>query len=361
MRITKQSGDTPPPLEQIRGDSHEPAPSGMVWEVLWWYSYDGKQRRKLLFLKPENRGYDKNAVGVYGGALAPNSRYYYVAQVEGTFFGKVGQPKMQKVFNGPYQCLFSPNSRFLCGLDDENNVFRILECETGRGRILLSPRPQVKRYYFLFGWYPDSTHIWYREEVRQKPDKPEIERYYKLNVHTLHRKRISEAERRRLFEDWTMLDPRYRYGWAGMDGARIFAYSLNQRWRVRVEPFDDRLEPVDKRVEPSKMYLEGRDGSVRLLLDQKEHSYLQIVPLDVTDDGWWVLFAGARKEPYKDPVVRDYDKRYFSEIVAVDTRTLRRYMYFDTRAEGQTNTTVAPFTYGGAPFWFSRVWNVAER
>lgn len=348
MRITKQSAATPPPVEEILGDWREPAPSGMDWLVLWWYSYDGKQRRKPLFLKPENRSYDTFGVGVYGAALAPNGRYYYIAQAEGTFFGKVGQPKMRKVFDTPYECLFSPNSRFLCGLDDENGELRILECETGRGRILLSAHSRVEGYYYLFGWYPDSTHIWYGEEVWQTPDKPEIERYYKINVLTLRRQLLSEAERKRLFEDWAMLDPRYRYGWAGMDGRRRFAYSPNQRWRVRVEPFDFDI----KKAEPSDMYLEGRNGTVRLLLSKKDHSYLQVVPLDVTDDGRWVLFAGARWEPYEH-VDLDSDKRYFSEIVVVDTRTLRRYIY----AEGLP--LVGYFIYyGGAEFWFSRVWDM---
>lgn len=71
-----------------------------------------------------------------------------------------------------------------------------------------------------------------------------------------------------------------------------------------------------------------------------------------------MLFAGDCEEPYKHPVIKDIDKRYFSEIVVVDTRSLRRYMYYDTRAEGQISTTVESFTYGGAPKWFSRVWGI---
>lgn len=358
MSMIERPSATSPPIESAEDTLHEPAPRGLRWLSLVWRSYDGQQRSKRLFLVRPT-GSDTTGVRIAFWAIAPNGTYYYWADVTGTYLGRVGQPRPRKVFSTPYQCLFSPNSRFLCGLDDMKNVFRILECATGRGRIFLSPQPKIKRYYFLFGWYPDSTHIWYREEVRQAPGEPELERFYKLNVLTLRRQRLTEAERKRLFQDWAMLDPRFRHGWRKMDGDRMFAYSPNQQWRVRVEPFYDLLDHYQRgREELANMYLEAKKGGTRLLLSHKDHSYFEVIPLDVTDDGRWVLFAGNRSEPYEHPdIQRDNGKRSFSEVVVVDTQTLRRHVYFDTRVEGQFTTAIPPLNYGWRPFWFSRIWD----
>ncbi|MGQ9486925.1 MAG: hypothetical protein ACUVSE_04090 [Armatimonadota bacterium] len=268
---------------------------------------------------------------------------------------------MQKVFDELHYCLFSPDSRLLCGYSQVDGAFRTAECATGRVRTLLTQRHPVSaesHYFYMFGWYPDSTHIWYREDFPRADRSATPKHFYKLNVHTLQRQRISEAERKRLFEDWTMLDPRFRFGWVGMDGKRVFVYSLNQRWRVCVEPLRFPFEGAVVEEELYNMYLESRSGSVRLLLSRKDHTYTDIVPFDVTDDGRWVLFAGNAREPARSLGI-EQDTLY-AEIVVVDTHTLRRYKYYDTREFGAyAHRTYAPDPYNGVPFWFSRVWSIA--
>lgn len=72
--------------------------------------------------------------------------------------------------------------------------------------------------------------------------------------------------------------------------------------------------------------------------------------------GGCFLRAIARSYEHPD-IQRDNGKRSFSEVVVVDTQTLRRHVYFDTRVEGQFTTAIPPLNYGWRPFWFSRIWD----
>lgn len=186
-----------------------------------------------------------------------------------------------------YYALFSPDSRFLCGFSKEGAYragvggFYVVECATRRVRLLFRLEPS-KDFTYRWGWYPDSRHIWYALGKVFEEKKATI---YKCNIFSRMQTSLQGAEREAVFKDWDLLDPRYRYK-PLMENAPAFAYARNHQIRVRVEPV---REWSKAKQGESEVYVEKRSGQSRRLIRRGEHQWMRIQPLDVSEDGQWIL------------------------------------------------------------------------
>ncbi|MEJ5384807.1 MAG: hypothetical protein WHS44_08005 [Fimbriimonadales bacterium] len=123
------------------------------------------------------------------------------------------------VLNSLYRCKFSPDGRFLCGYGGgEEEEMIVVDCATRRVRRLATPEyprdTEDPNADYRFGWYPDSRHIWYQEDVGA------------LDYHRLRASKQDVVSGRRwvlkgrqldeVYREWALLDPRYRrvlWGW----------------------------------------------------------------------------------------------------------------------------------------------------
>jgi len=207
----------------------------------------------------------------------------------------------------------------------------VVECATRRVRRLATLRCPIagtESTYCVhrFGWYPDSRHIWYQEDL------PELRRgyhqvvAYKQDVVSGRRWVLRGRDLDAVYNDWEMLNPRYRDGDSGMGGDRAFAYSSCQQVRVRVEPIRT-LERWEAGLQ--QVWVEWRDGRSQVVIERRRHEWHSILPLDVTGDGRWVLLSVLHMPRSEElPVVSGQGVvGAYSELLAVDTLTGRRYCY----------------------------------
>jgi hypothetical protein len=75
--------------------------------------------------------------------------------------------------------------------------------------------------------------------------------------------------------------------------------------------------------------VESRDGRSRVVIERRRHEWHSILPLDVTEDGRWVLLSVLHMPRSEElPVVSGQGfVGAHSELLAVDTLTGRRYRY----------------------------------
>lgn len=333
IRFVRGLPEQSPPFIRCEGgyDRRLTAPKGFVWLLECIRDPHRIVRRTPAFLVPQ---YSLDSA--YGWrAYAPNEQYRYEsglfaldepfdAYSTTTLFWQRGQPKPKKIpLPGVFYARFSPDSRFLFGYVDKGyptdakfepaGTFYLVECKTRK--ISLSFRPEKTVLTSpRYGWYPDSRHVWY--EVKEDSGK---RRFYKLNIYTGKRSLLRGTAQQALFSDWDLLDPRY----CGYLPKHPMAYALNHAVRVRVERTSHEQVQGD-----ASLYVEWRNGQKVELLSKGAHSWTSVVPLDITDDGQWVLVEGVDMSK---GVVNGV---YPFEVVVWNTRTKQRYVYFQATPNG---------------------------
>jgi hypothetical protein len=186
-----------------------------------------------------------------------------------------------------FYAVFSPDSRFLCGFTKDGayragvGSFYVVECATRKARLLFRLR-SPQDFTYKWGWYPDSRHIWYALGKSYEEEKVTI---YKCDISSGTQALLQGVAREAVFKDWDLLDSRYRYK-SLTENAQAFAYARNHQIRVRVEPIHEWGEA--KQGEP-EVYVERRGGQSRRLIRRSEHQWMRIQPLDVSEDGQWIL------------------------------------------------------------------------
>jgi hypothetical protein len=306
----KHPETTPPPVvsqslvEAISSEMPEALahattpPEGYRWVYLhrttWRYPKDKATEESKestpLFLLPKDHQY-----GMYSprsplcyNSLSPDGKFYCFETLEATYCVKVQPYSEPLVLPRRHRLKFSPDSRFLCGYGSidstEKGVMIVVECATWRVRRLATLRCAAGSdsdysCNHRFGWYPDSRHIWYQEDLPGLRRDYRRVAAYKQDVVSGRRRVLRGRDLDAVYNDWEMLNPRYRDGDFGMDGDRAFAYSPCQRVRVQVEPIDI-LERWAAGLQ--QVCVEWRDGCSQVVIERGRHKWHSILPLDVT-------------------------------------------------------------------------------
>jgi hypothetical protein len=324
----KQDNPSPPPVVWafLGDDLDQSAPKGRVWislhrAILRYHKgkiFEERLKSIPLFLtRSDHQPRD--------AALSPNGSFYYYAALHATYCGRIDDPSSEPiVLNSLYRLRFSPNSRFLCGYGGVEDEMVVVECATRRVRRLATPEYSSDTEdspSYRFGWYPDSRHIWYQEDTLEVRRDYHQGRAYKQDVVSGRRWVLRGRQLEEVYKDWAMLDPRYRRGPVGMDGERAFFYSPCQRVRVLVEPFA--VDYINRRAGRQQVSIEWRNGNSRVVIE-RGHRWHSVLPVDVTEDGHWVLLSVEEWEPGEERV---YWKASYRELLAVDVLTGKRYSY----------------------------------
>jgi hypothetical protein len=320
---------------------HPPKDTDYLHRTTWRYHKDKviEERKESipLFLLPKDHQYGMCSPRspLCYKSLSPDGKFYCFETLEAAYCGKVEPRSKPIVLKSWHRLIFSPDSRFLCGCgstdDTERDVMVVVECATRCVRRLATLRCPAESdgdysCTHRFGWYPDSRYIWYQEDL------PGLRRdyrrvvAYKQDVVSGRRRVLRGRDLDAVYNDWEMLNPRYRYGDSGMDGDRAFVYTPCQRVRVRVEPIST-TEHQEAGLQ--QVWVESRDGRSRVVIERRRHEWHSILPLDVTEDGRWVLLSVLHMPRSEElPVVSGQGfVGAHSELLAVDTLTGRRYCY----------------------------------
>lgn len=249
--------------------------------------------------------------------FSPDNRYYYMIG-DRTYLGEIGKPKFRKLSDVGeyYQCRFSPNSRYLVGKNLVGGSLRCFEVQRDKQWSL------TEEGISIFGWYPDSRRVWYSIVIGERPNFKEI--YYVQDILTRQRRRLTEQEAKKIHTDWELLNPRFRFASPWHQGNKVYAYSRDSRMRLKVDPFRVLRNGGDDWDDRPDIYLEWREGRSQLLLSSGEHPWGRIFPQDVSQDGRWVLFVGARFVPVEPELKRFYpqdEQRIEFELVLIETRS----------------------------------------
>lgn len=267
--------------------------TGSVVRVYNRWFERGKWDRQLLFTRTYRQPLLNG--GIIYSRYSPNCRYYYEAahqvyQNDDTRLWVVGQQGERVLKETAFDCVFSPDSRWLAGchitFDDKVAFFKLPETRETTIRV----RPYT--YSHFCGWYPDSRRFWYDSEKG----------WYRLRTNDLHGrpKRLSQPEYERLFRDWDLLNPRFRTDRATLEEREVFySYSLHGSARARAYPSVPASAPQlavwrdTRRWRPQVVKVQRRDGKrYRVVSNRDERVCLHVSA--VSDDGRWVLVAFHR-------------------------------------------------------------------
>lgn len=317
----------PPVLEAVYDCRQQQAPTGYRWLCRWTLD-PADQRPKLaepIFLIPDAPRLDTSPITEGYSALSPNWQYYYCSEylasdgavyTPATLLSARSCPPTRLDIPMLFRAVFSPDSRWLCGtaltprLAEGTQVgdFYCIECASGKVRCLFkAPKRLVE-----FGWYPDNLHLWFTVERTDNAIQ-----VFKLNTRTSKRILLQGVAARAPFQNWDLQNPRFRS--TPLASTAAYAYSLSGVVRVRVSPTGN-PRTLAGVVE---VFVERREGQTHKVLHRDDHSWQGVIPLDVSEDGRWVLLWGqtwVRLSAGEEASVR-------RELVALDTQTKRLFYY----------------------------------
>lgn len=324
--------DEAPLIESLSvSDCDQPAPSGYRWMCRYIWNIRETVRKEPFFLIPVMRRMDTSPVTEGYRALSRDWKYYYSTQYVASaveqdstvyepitlFWTRRQLAPFQLPLRTLFYAVFSPNSQRLCGFTAEKTLerthfdsFYVVECATRKVRRLFSC---VKEFSGQFGWYHDSAHIWCASEASGKQRR----QIFKCNVFTGKSVLLHGEAREKPFRDWDMLDPSYRY--SGEVNNQALAYAPNHQVRVRVEPI---CKWGDAQPGDAEVYIEWRNGRTERLIRRGGHDYMLIRPLDISEDGQWVLLLCQNLSKTIEGV-----EKVSSDLVAWNARTKRHYVY----------------------------------
>jgi len=260
--------------------------------------------------------------------IAPQ-RYYYVAAGYRTYLGRTDRPILQILTKDMLLGVFSPDSHYLFGYSRADGSLKIFDCQRRKARLSVEAEFSLdteSEYDYLLGWYPDSRHVWYTPNWITEEGRSTMGHYYRLDIQTGQRRRLNAEQVKKLFRDWDLLNPLYRFWHPSLQGNQAFAYSQDAKLRVKVAPHY--IYSLDHPNDYSNVYLESRGRDSRLLLKAGDHAWAKIYPQDVSLDGRWVLLLAA----YWRDEVRG-ERRLEHELVVIETRTKEIFYPFRGRQE----------------------------
>jgi hypothetical protein len=179
--------------------------------------------------------------------LSPDKQWYYCASVNnGTFLGRVGQPKLKKMSEELLNCRFSPDGRYLLGTEHFSGGIIVFDLSrNARAIVIAKPSLDATSHEsgWPFGWYPDGRAFWYCQGR-------DSEVYFRVRTRSWRSERLSAREARQIPLDWDLLDPRFWYAMpvpeartreSTPDGYYAllpdYAYSWNHRFRLRIQRY----------------------------------------------------------------------------------------------------------------------------
>ncbi len=316
-----------------------PVPKGFLWLCRVLRNRAAVVLKQPLFVVPEGQSYLEISTQHY--YISPNEKYAIISDylalskpdvyTATTLLLSSGDSTPKELdIPGILYGIFSPDSKLFAGFltesgdKREEGAFYLVDCPTRKVQRLFDPLHSREEEHcsYSWGWYPDSRHIWFRCWMHE-PDERKT-RIYKYDVLRRQRQLLRGREREAIFYEWELRDPRYRS--SGLvdlsEKWDLLAYARNHSVRVRVK---NALEEANSSAE---VFVEWRDGRRLRLLGKGEHRWLQIRPLDITDDGRWILLKclDGRKS----------EKGYVEEWVLVeyqvwDAVAKRSYVYFRDR------------------------------
>ncbi|MEJ5294970.1 MAG: hypothetical protein WHT28_06975 [Fimbriimonadales bacterium] len=275
---------------------------------------------------------------IFNDNLSWDKQWYYLASVNnGTFLGKVGQPKLKKISEELLDCRFSPDSRFLLGTSHFRGGVVLFDLKRGTHKVIDRGYAEYTshRSSFPFGWYPDGRAFWYCRPARGGEGR---NTYFRVAVRSWQKRRLSEHEVRQIEMGWDLLDPRFRYpsepvptlhrpetAPKGYYAAEVrYAYSWNRQFRLRVVRYLEDVPP-GKRPLPEQppqvkheVMLESRRGHLQVLVSLDDRPWTDaayIIPQAVSNDGQWALWAAER--PLHDPLRKEEGIRTLGVLMDV--------------------------------------------
>lgn len=277
--------------------------------------------------------------------LSPDKQWYYCASVNnGTFLGRVGQPKLKKISEELLNCRFSPDGRYLLGTEHFSGGIIVFDLSrNARAIVIAKPSLDATSHEsgWPFGWYPDGRAFWYCQGR-------DSEVYFRVLVGSWQRQRLSAREAKQIPVDWDLLDPRFWYPgtpnyWRlhrpktvpkGYYVYRVeYAYSWNHRFRLRVIQYETEL-PYEKKPPDLPQFgrfkyeisLEDRRGHSQVLASLEDRDTGVILPRAVSNDGKWTIWAA--EPPLNDPV-RQMEPGTFMRAVLMDVSTGEQHLLPD--------------------------------
>jgi hypothetical protein len=300
------------------------------WIEIGHYWLDKEQvRSKKLFVIGDMEIRDAD--------LSPDRRYFYMIG-DRTYVGEIGKPKFQKLsrVGAYYLCRFSPNSRYLVGRNLVSGSLRLFDYQYGKQWEL------TEAHVVTFGWYPDSRRVWYSVILESGNEVETV--YYVQDVLTKRRRRLTKQEASKIYTEWDLLNPRFLVSYPEHQGNKAYAYSSDNRIRVKVEPYH--VYSLDHLDDRSNVSLERRGGSSQLLLKAGSHPWAKIYPQDVSLDGRWVLLVvGQWGKGMGDQRQLEHD------LVVIETETQKIFYPFREREEYRPVYGVPPLKQ---VYWFGK-------
>ena len=256
------------------------------------FSEEAKGQVHIVLARLEQgKWYKRQLFRVYNAyhrdvAMSTDRRYLYFLS-EQTWVGNLKEGGDLKPLSPYlYLCVFSPNGRYLLGksLGGRTSDLVVFDVHKRTHKILAEGRVDFDG----FGWYPDSRHIWFGEEIvlnKHNPSRPKTLQASQVDIPTGNQRKLSTNEARRINTDWGLLDSRFRIG--GIAYKLGYAYSRSGQVRVVISP--EQAPNTGQKTVRQAVVVQWRDGRSRVALSSQQHQWDAIYALDVSDDGRWVL------------------------------------------------------------------------
>lgn len=322
VRCHNSNQQQPPALEAVYDCRQHPAPPGYYWLCRWTLALgdEAPKPSERMFLVTSAQRMDTSPITEGHSALSPNWQYYYHSDYlelsrrsvyePATFLSaRGGTLPAQLDIPTLFRAVFSPDSQWLFGFahtprleKGEIDNFYCVKCASRKVRRLFKAPEELVG----FGWYPDSVHGWYA--VAEGTGSLRV---FKVNVRSGKRIPLRGKAAQVPFHDWDLRDPRYRVMPLGYETE--FVYSPNHTVRMWIEQMG--------------VYVEQRGRGAQQVLRHGEHAWTRIEPLDISNDGQWVLLLCYRQGNAEtgNPSVR-------SELVALHTKTKRWLTYLSSES-----------------------------
>jgi hypothetical protein len=183
------------------------------------FSEEAKGQVHIVLARLEQgKWYKRQLFRVYNAyhrdvAMSTDTRYLYFLSAQ-TWAGELKEGGYLKPLSPYlYLCVFSPNGRYLLGksLGGATSDLVMFDVHKRTHKILAEGRVDFDG----FGWYPDSRHIWFGEEIvrdKRNPSRPKTLQASQVDILTGNQRKLSTNEARRINTDWGLLDSRFRIG-----------------------------------------------------------------------------------------------------------------------------------------------------
>lgn len=250
----------------------------MLWSTVrnYWFQ-NGKWHDEVLFYVGKMFDWRID--------ISPNYRYWYHS-ADRLYYAIVGEKRYRSLSKDRYECVFSPDSRFLAGVRLESrDAISLFEMPTGKKHTI-----KVSRALF-FGWYPDSGRLWFGDG----------DVWFNLDIMSWQVRQISRSKAELLHRDWDLINPRNRH-MRYLDNDPIlhrsnsyYAYSPNCQVRLGTPPYfwtqPQRVKNEERIIwQPQTVWIEWRNGKKQKLWQNQQKGF-RVQPCAVSNDGQFAIIC----------------------------------------------------------------------